>query len=89
MRLCFGILRIPNSPGCPYNIYFETNFNHCTDFEDRNCGICVSVGNFKYNKMNIGSISFMNVIIEDDKKYIATYPIFMFYLFIDWFVLFI
>lgn len=37
----------------------------------------------------IGSISFMNVLIEDNKKYIATYPIFLFYLFIDWFTLFI
>lgn len=31
----------------------------------------------------------MNVIIVEDKKYIATYPIFLFYLFIDWFTLFI
>lgn len=31
----------------------------------------------------------MNVMIEDEKKYIATYPIFLFYLFIDWFTLFI
>ena len=37
----------------------------------------------------IGSISFMNVLIEDNKKYIATYPIFLFYLFIDWFTLLI
>lgn len=37
----------------------------------------------------LGSISFMNVLIEDEKKYIATYPIFLFYLFIDWFTLFI
>ena len=39
--------------------------------------------------MMIGSISFMNVMIEEDKNYIATYPVFMFYLFIDWFTLFI
>lgn len=38
---------------------------------------------------DVGSISFMNVMIEEEKKYIATYPIFMFYLFIDWFILFI
>ena len=43
----------------------------------------------QYKVYNIGSISFMNVLIEDDKKYIATYPIFLFYLFIDWFTLFI
>jgi hypothetical protein len=34
-------------------------------------------------------LSFMNVLIEDNKKYIATYPIFLFYLFIDWFTLLI
>lgn len=37
----------------------------------------------------LGSISFMNVLIDDEKKYIATFPIFLFYLFIDWFTLFI
>ena len=31
----------------------------------------------------------MNVMIDEDKNYIATYPIFIFYLFIDWFILFI
>lgn len=36
-----------------------------------------------------GSISFMNVIIEEDKNVIAIYPIFLFYLFIAWFVIFI
>lgn len=38
---------------------------------------------------SLGSISFMNVIIEEQKKIIAIYPIFLFYLFIDWFILFI
>ncbi len=31
----------------------------------------------------------MNVLIEENKKVIAIYPIFIFYLFIGWFVLFI
>lgn len=31
----------------------------------------------------------MNVLIEENKKIIAIYPIFIFYLFIGWFVLFI
>jgi hypothetical protein len=43
----------------------------------------------KFLYLILGSISFMNVMIEDNKKYIATYPIFLFYLFIDWFTLFI
>jgi hypothetical protein len=38
---------------------------------------------------HLGSISFMNVIIEEDKNIIAIYPIFLFYLFIAWFVIFI
>jgi hypothetical protein len=38
---------------------------------------------------NLGSLSFMNVLIEENKKIIAIYPIFIFYLFIGWFVLFI
>ena len=36
-----------------------------------------------------GSISFMNVIIDPKKNIIAIYPIFLFYLFIDWFLIFI
>ena len=37
----------------------------------------------------VGSISFMNVIIDPKKNVIAIYPIFLFYLFIDWFLIFI
>jgi len=36
-----------------------------------------------------GSVSFMNVIIDPKKNVIAIYPIFLFYLFIDWFLIFI
>jgi protein YIPF6 len=42
-----------------------------------------------YSSPQIGSISFMNVIIDEDKNIIAIYPIFLFYLFIAWFVIFI
>ncbi len=31
----------------------------------------------------------MNVIIEPEKNIIAIYPIFLFYMFIDWFLIFI
>jgi hypothetical protein len=37
----------------------------------------------------LGSISFMNVLIDENKNVIAIYPIFLFYLFIAWFVIFI
>jgi hypothetical protein len=42
-----------------------------------------------YKLDHLGSISFMNVIIEPEKNVIAIYPIFLFYLFIDWFLIFI
>lgn len=37
----------------------------------------------------ISSITFTRVIVEEGKRIIAIYPIFLFYLFIAWFVLFI
>lgn len=52
-------------------------------------GVALVWSTFSTHPWYSGSISFMNVLIEDDKKFIATYPIFLFYLFIDWFTLFI
>lgn len=52
-------------------------------------GVALLWSTFSTPSIILGSISFMNVMIEDEKKYIATYPIFLFYLFIDWFTLFI
>jgi hypothetical protein len=52
-------------------------------------GVALIWSTFSNEHCNIGSISFMNVLIDDSKKYIATFPIFLFYLFIDWFTLFI
>lgn len=37
----------------------------------------------------VSSITFTRVIVEEGKRAIAIYPIFLFYLFIAWFVLFI
>lgn len=37
----------------------------------------------------LSSISFTKVIVDEEKRAIAVYPIFLFYLFIAWFVLFI
>jgi hypothetical protein len=52
-------------------------------------GVALLWSTFSSNLNKLGSISFMNVLIEENKKYIATFPIFLFYLFIDWFTLFI
>jgi hypothetical protein len=37
----------------------------------------------------VSSITFTRVIVDEGKRAIAIYPIFLFYLFIAWFVLFI
>ena len=51
--------------------------------------LCLIWSVMSKNIPNIGSISFMNVIIDPKKNLIAIYPIFLFYLFIAWFLIFI
>jgi hypothetical protein len=45
-----------------------------------------SICKYLLNK-NIASVGFMSQMIEQKKKILATYPIFLFYLFLSWFIL--
>lgn len=89
MRVRAGILHLPHRAGCYRCLLPEAGGNHALPSK-----IGDSCGDFGlvdpgYAPSNAGSISFMNVIIEEDKNVIAIYPIFLFYLFIAWFVIFI
>jgi hypothetical protein len=89
MRECAWILHTPYHPRSPC----------CTSAQDRqpqpripqiSCWRNLSA--LVYDEYTIsfeGSISFMNVIIDDEKKAPTLFPIFLFYLYLVWFVIFI
>lgn len=89
VRVRAGVLRVPDRAGRRGHLPAEDVRDQRAGAEDSDFGSGAALVDLQYAKFKLGSISFMNVLIEDDKKYIATYPIFLFYLFIDWFTLFI
>lgn len=89
VRVRAGILRVSDRPGSGFGGAAKDLLDklHLPEADNRSAGPRV-VGN-GYNPLDSGSISFMNVIIEPEKNIIAIYPIFLFYMFIDWFLIFI
>lgn len=83
------ILRVSHSISSVRDSTPQNTWNSCIVHQDNNRRSDTRLGNPKYSYFNPGSISFMNVMIDENKKYIAVYPIFMFYAFIAWFTLFI
>lgn len=89
MRVCLGLLRFSNSFRGSNSSNFKNVFNQLHSAEANNRSSGSHLGFTRYLSFESGSISFMNVIIEEDKNVIAIYPIFLFYMFIDWFLIFI
>jgi hypothetical protein len=89
MRVRTGILHLPYRSGRYRRLLPQTGGNHDLPAEIGDCCSNFGLVHAGYSLSNVGSISFMNVIIEEDKNVIAIYPIFLFYLFIAWFVIFI
>ena len=87
--LRFGLLFVSDCAGCSDSDLAEGVHFAFYIFEANNSWLGIGMVGNGYLCEYLGSISFMNVIIHDDKNIIATYPIFLFYLFIDWFVIFI
>jgi hypothetical protein len=90
MRVRLGILHFPHRLGCcPHGHPKYLRISSACAEADRRSGR-PGLGHHEYpTSYPLGSVSFMNVIIDPKKNLIAIYPIVLFYLFIDWFLIFI
>ena len=86
--MCVGILCISNQFGCIGIDFLFIKINILNKIRDNWIGISMVI--ILYNIITItASLSFMGSMMNEDKKLISVYPIFLFYLFLSWFCLFI